>query len=140
MGGAYGKENPEQPTSNPQWPAGVTELVNQANRTGGYWINSGDWYYFEGDTIEFNKFLVKYSRLKEMPLTLVIRAGKVPVLPDWTQAATAPSDWQASVLDNIWTKETVQGKVTPKTHYTVTINLWLSGQVDLEGLKVPAGS
>ena len=137
MGGEYGKGDPKSPSWKLQWPVGVKELVNGENRVGGFWINSNDWFYFAGDTDSFNNFLEQYSKLQDTPLTLVLHAGKaLPGTLGDKETATIP-DWQVSIIDNAWTREAMKDKVLPKTQYTVTVNLWLGGQVDLKGLKVP---
>jgi hypothetical protein len=136
MGGEYGPGDPARAVSNLKWPAGVKELVNAQNRIGGYWVNSSDWFHFAGDTNALNTFLERYAQLKDTPLSVVLMVGKPRAGLGNTKGVAA--DWQLSVVDNTWTRVNEREKAPPATAYTVTVTIWLGGQVDLEQLKVPA--
>ncbi len=122
---------------NPEWPAGLTDLLNSGRRVNGYWVNANDWFFYAGDTEEFNEFIRGYAGLKETPLMLVLRSGQglTGGLGDSTR--TIKFDWQADVRRRGWSREAPPDPTGEKSKYVVLVELNTGGQVQLEKVQVP---
>jgi hypothetical protein len=125
----------------PGWPraSGLEDLVNRDGRVYGYLINSDDYFFFAGDTRDFNAFVAEYAKLKDTPLLLVLHPGKGetgqfgPSDSDEKQSF----DWEVSVL--MWARHPELADIASgeEPRHVVILDLWLGGQVELDKVKVP---
>jgi hypothetical protein len=118
----------------------LTDLANQPNRVGGYWVNSNDWFYFAGDTKALNDFLRRYAKLTETPLVLVIHPGKAPAERCVGELFAEPYDWK---LDSMYPAFTRDKKWFQKADggqwgRVAIVQAWLGGNIRLDELDVPA--
>jgi hypothetical protein len=128
-----GRDYPKGPIGVSGWPAGLAELVNVDNRVHGFLVNSQDVIFFSGNTKALNDFLMKYSKLANTKLQLVIHTGKLEVRSPWDQAARdIAADWKLSTgLHDADAKRTAAGM------FGTRVDVWLSGSIQLSDLKVP---
>jgi hypothetical protein len=130
----------------PPWPSGVEDLVNRDGRVYGYMINGDDYFFFAGDTGDFNAFVAEYARVENIPLLLVLHPGKGETgqygISDSDQKYSF--DWQVSVLR--WARHSGLADRHPELadiasgeepRHVVILDLWLGGQVELDKVKVP---
>jgi len=123
MGGTHGKGDPKKPISVSNWPQGVATLANRADRIGGYWINSSDWFHYAGDVKAFNEFLQQYAKIQGTPLTLVLVDVKEIMVTSESVASTG-YDWELSIVG--------------RSQASATVTLPLNGRIRLKDINVPA--
>lgn len=123
MGGTHGKGAPKKPVSVSTWPKGVAGLANREDRTGGYWINASDWFYYAGDAKAFNEFLQQYAKVQGTPRILVL-GGVKGLAGAFGSAAATGHDWELSVAG--WGQA------------SATVTLPLEGRIRLKDIHVPA--
>jgi hypothetical protein len=133
---ALGSDIPKGPVGSPQWPAGLTELLNRPNRVHGYFINQMDVYFYTGDVSAFNEFIAQYAALKGTSLSLTLRPGRGTANSPWDKEKTTPCDWFVNVR-RIWSKDAPADRATTKPSFSVSMSLYLGGQIDLKDVKVP---
>jgi hypothetical protein len=135
----------------PNWPAGLADLLNSRKWVYAYWINAIDHYYYSGDAKAFSAFVAKFSKLGSVPelgtvssepsepgkvlpsettLQLVLHAGK-----EMTGAFDVPKD---AKIPFEWKVET-NGWVSPGADTTIipVLELWTGGRVKLAKVKMP---
>jgi hypothetical protein len=103
----------------------------------GYFVNANDFFFYRGDTDEFNQFLQQYARLKKTPLTVVLQPG-----PGKTNFITRDDkeiafDWKVDVYCRGWAREIPPDLPGGKSQYVAIIQLHTGGQVELGKIKVP---
>lgn len=129
---------PDHPLGkNPDYPAGLYELLSGQGRVAGYFINANDYLFYHGDTKAFNKFLEGCAKLKDTPLKLVLHPGRGMTSKPWNDAKPAPFEWSVSVLRRGWHPDAPEAKAGQKGGYVVALGLWLGGDVALDALDVP---
>jgi hypothetical protein len=93
IGGQFGKGNPRSPIRNSTWPVGTEILANRADRSGGFWINSLDTFFYSGDVRAFNAFLQQYAKVQGAQV-LVLQGKDDPMALFGLQPRTGSADWQ----------------------------------------------
>jgi len=119
------------------WPEGLKELVNINARTGGFFVNSDDVFYFCGDAKAFTKFLEQYARLQDTPLRLILHPGRGMSATPWNAPKPEPIDWSLATQNRALRQMVETGKKPTQTGYDVTVHLYLGGNIDLKDLEVP---
>jgi hypothetical protein len=117
------------PAGDGGWPEAFTEIFNREDRVHGYFVNSGDVFFYAGDADAFNEFLEQCSKLEDADHELVLHPGKAKVRSPW--------DKEGRGIDGDWRLYADRRPRTPGKKYLVQVDLWLGGKVPLEGLKVP---
>ncbi|MFO8013015.1 MAG: hypothetical protein R6X20_06880 [Phycisphaerae bacterium] len=131
-----GADHPnDRPVSHEEWPDGLAEIINTKARVCGFFINASDWFYFKGDTKAFNAVLAAYAKLKDTPLRLVLHPGRCLGKAPWDKGKGTPCEWSIAVTRRGWGAP--KAKPGETGNYVVTVNLWLGGDVALDGLDVP---
>jgi hypothetical protein len=132
-----GADHPnDRPVSHKEWPDGLAEIINGTNiRICGFFINASDWFYFKGNTEVFNTVLAAYAKLKNTPLRLVLHPGRCLGKAPWDKGKGTPCEWSIAVIRRGWGAP--KAKPGETGNYVVTMNLWLGGDVALNGLDVP---
>ncbi len=122
----------------PHWPKGSYELVNQAFRVHGYWVNFYDEFFYKGGNPEMEKMVNGLSRLENVEMKVVLHAGNGQAKSPWSKAPVCPADWAVSFSGPI-PKEIAELENVPfsKAHQ-VTVDIWTGGHIDLGQLKLPA--
>ncbi len=133
---------PGYPVSqHPDWPAGLADLLNRGGRVYGYAPFVGEFFFYAGDTEEFNEFIEQYAALKGTPMKLLLHPGqgKTRTLGNYAggEDRTIPFDWELKVLYRGWHSEAPPDPTTTKPGYVVTVEAWLGGDLELEKLNVP---
>ncbi len=101
----------------------------------GYFINSSDVYFHQGDTAAFNKFVADAAQAPGAKLRIVVHQGTTHATSPWTKPpAQRPADWSATTGP----MASALGGTDPAG--TVRIDLWLGGQVKRGQAKFPAGA
>lgn len=145
---------------NSQWPTGLYEALNKADRVDGYWINSSDRLYYEGNGASLNKMLWLLAALEPRqivapasgkdsttsPITiqqgpfqplLVIHAGKGVSKSPMSNSQSVPTDWSVYVSDfRILPGE--PGQACIDRTLRIRVDVWLGGQLSLSQLDVPS--
>lgn len=121
----------------PEWPAGLADLLNSPGRVHGYFINSNDFFFYAGDTDEFNQFLEQYARLEKTPLTLVLQPG-----PGKTNSLTpddkeVPFDWNVDLYCRGWSREAPPDPTGKANRYVVVVKVFPVGRLEVSKIKVP---
>jgi hypothetical protein len=135
MGASHPKGQPVGGTNG--WPAGLKELVNIDARTGGFFVNSDDVFYFCGDAKAFTKFLEQYAKLQDTPLRLILHPGRGMSATPWNDPKPEPIDWSLATGNRAWRQIGETGKKPTQTSFDVTVHLYLGGNIDLKDLEVP---
>jgi hypothetical protein len=133
-----------QVPSSPDWPAGLKELVSRQGRVYGRHLDAptfGRGYeqvsiYFAGDSKLFNEFVQEYSRLKGTPLTLILHAGRGAVSPLAIEKRRIFFDWQVNISRYLPPKAS-DSTEKPEPGYTVSVEMWLGGNLELYKVNVP---
>jgi len=121
----------------PDWPAGLADLVNSAGRVYGHWVNANDWFFYAGDTDDFNEFLKRYSKLKDTPLTLVLHSGKGKTGHLGDPEKNTEYDWEVKVFRRGWHPEAPPDPTVTKQGYVIKVEVWLGGAPELDEISVP---
>jgi len=121
----------------PDWPEGLADFLNSPGRVHGYFVNANDFFFYRGDTDEFNQFLDQYARLEKTPLTVVLQPG-----PGKTNFITRDDkeitfDWKVDVYCRGWAREIPPDLPGGKSQYVAIIQLHTGGEVNLNKVNVP---
>ena len=117
----------------------LLELVNTGDRVGGYWLNQSDWFFFRGDAEALNKFFHRYGLIPGTPLAVIVHAGERPLtgkLGD--KEPSTPYDWTLSIVRRGWGVPRDPRLPKDRPGYVVTVNIWLSDEITLDRLQIPA--
>ncbi len=122
---------------NPDWPKGLADLLNSPGRVHGYFVNANDFFFYRGDTEEFNEFLEQYARLEKTPLTLVLQPGpgKIDFITPDDKEITF--DWEADLYCRGWAREAPPDPTGKAGKYVVTLKVYPAGGVELNKIKAP---
>lgn len=118
-----------------EWPEGLADLINSGGRVHGLMVNANDFFYFKGDTLDFNKFVAGYARLKGSSLRLKVHdgPGKASGL---MRDETIECNWKLSILRRGWAREAPEAPGSDSQHVLV-LELWADGDVDVSKVSVP---
>ena len=119
------------------WPAGLVDLVNEAGRVRGHWVNQNDFFYYQGDAAALNKFLARYAKLSDTPLTVVLHLAEDQRTGPLGKAATDAFDWKLEVIRRGWGAPLEPLRPKDKPGYVVTVHVWLGSTITLKKLEVP---
>lgn len=122
-----------------EWPARLHDLVNTGDRVGGYWVNQWDSFFYRGDVAALNEFLNRYGLIPDTPLAVIIHAGERPLtgkLGD--KEPSIPYDWSLYIVRRGWGAPRDPRLPKERPGYVVTVNVWLSDEITLDRLLVPA--
>lgn len=111
------------------WPEEFRGIFNRKDRVHGYFVNSGDVFFYAGDTKAFNGFLQQCSRLKDTDFELTLHSGQAKVRSPW--------DKQDRDIKADWRLYADRRRTTPGKKYIVQVDVWIGGKVSLDELKVP---
>jgi hypothetical protein len=122
---------------NPEWPAGLADLLNSPGRVHGYFVNANDFFFYREDTDEFNRFIEQYAGLEQTPLTLVLQPG-----PGTTNSLTPddkelPFDWEVDLYCRGWAREAPPDPTGKAGKYVVVVKVFPAGQFELGNIRVP---
>jgi hypothetical protein len=131
----FGEDQPGQPVGQrPDWPEGLADLLTRGGRVYGSnfgWLGGDeDCFYFSGDAEDFNWFLERWAQLKGVPRVLGLHPGREQATSIITKQPIGPFDWKVTVTAH-WAQS---GR-----NLEIRLELWVGGEVELEGLKIPPG-
>jgi hypothetical protein len=121
----------------PDWPEGLTELLNSEGRVYGYRVNANEWFFFADGAEAFNAFLAQYAQLEGTALTLTIHPGQGRVDPWDEDQEDIPFGWQVTVLRRGWHRDAPEAEDPDASPYLVSVDLWLGSWLDLDALEAP---
>jgi len=103
----------------------------------GYFINANDFFFYVGDTDEFNQFLDQYAKLKKTALTLILQPG-----PGKTDFITRDDkeitfDWKVNLYCRGWAREAPPDPTGKAGRYVIVLEVYPGAQVELNKIKVP---
>ena len=141
---ALGANHPKgQPVADREgWPEGLVHLVNRPGRVGGFFVNANDYFLYAGDTRALNDFLAEYGRLKQTPLSVVLRTEAAPMTDGpWDKEGQTHTDWRLSVLRRGGAPDAPHDPKAPRDRpgYVLIVDVWLGETIKGEEVKVPAG-
>lgn len=118
--------------SNGNWPEGMAELVNNAHRVHGFFVNDVDVFFFSGSATNFAAFLESYSKIRGIidRHRLILHEGVGEAKSPWGKIGRA-CDWELYGRGNGW-----RGGVI--TNYVLEVHLWTGGRISLDRITVPA--
>lgn len=124
---ALGMDYPAgQPVKLHQAPAAVNDLINNANRIHGFFVNTEDFFFYAGDTAALESFLNRYAALEGiLGHRLIVHPGKGVARSPWDGGEGMPCDWR---LD-----------VSRPTKWLLIVHVWTEGNVEMNRLTVPEG-
>lgn len=133
---ALGSDHPKGPvTGNERWPGGLEELANRQDRVHGYWVNETDVFFYNGDTVQLNQFLIDCAQLHNTSLHVVLHPGAKKARSPWDQAdRDIPVSWV--LYASFHPLEGSKPKAGDQYH--TRVDVWLGSQVKLEDLDIPA--
>ena len=125
------------PNYNSDWPKGLPDLINSADRCGGHWVNQGDFFFYRGDAAALKLFLETFGKLPNSPLVVVLHAGSKPMTGPLGGEQKTPYDWQLEIVRRGWGVPIDPRLPADEPGYIVTIHIWLSDALALENLAIP---
>ena len=120
----------------PEWPAGLAELINAGPVFHGHWVNANSEFFFLGDTGSLTRFLRRYSSLTNTPLVVVLHAGSARRSELWGEKPTDRYDWKVIVLKRGWWPG-LEKPASPQEQWVVTVDVWIDHDIRLADLVVP---
>lgn len=119
------------------WPPRLLDLVKGPSRVAGYFVNSDDYFAFQGDTAGFQRSLDTCIVFREFgKTTLHLHQGKGAFQPLAQARPAVPCDWRLDIIDEHFRGQTPE---PPHPRYHMHLHIWLGGAVKVEALKLPAG-
>lgn len=110
------------------WIKGTYEAVNLPCRVHGYWINSSDALFYQGDNAVLEQMLEQFAAIPDLKVRLILHSGKGIARSPWSKEDHGAADWQVTLYPE---------RGFGKTQNQVLVDVWLSGSIKLDGLKVP---
>ena len=121
-----------------KWPEGLKELADHRLRVHGFCVNSEDVFFFSGDTTKLNAFLTDYAKLRKTTLEIVLHPGKKNARSPWDKKPRNISvDWALYASPHPVGSAGRLRTARPGPFVT-RIDVWLGGQIELDGLRVPS--
>jgi hypothetical protein len=118
-------------------PTGLVDLMNSGGCFYGHWVNANEEFFYQGDSALLNKFMERYSKLKNTPLTLIIHAGSHRRSVLWGEKPEKSYDWKLLIQKYGWgAPETASTDADDK--YVVTVDAWIDRGIRLADLDIPA--
>ena len=114
------------------WPDAYYEIFNRKDRVHGYFVNSGDVFFYAADSKRFNTFLLECSELEDTSLELILHVGR--------KKARSPWDKKDRDIDVDWRLLADRGRRTggkAELSFMIQIDVWLGGAVSLDELQIP---
>jgi hypothetical protein len=112
----------------PDWPAGLADLINSGPVFSGHWVNANSEFFYLGNTASLERFITRYATLENPPLAVVIHAGSERGSALWGDKPKEQYDWK------VW----VQNRQIPeKQLWTVTVDVWIDRNIRLSEYKLP---
>lgn len=111
------------------WPTGLYEAVNTPERVHGYWVNSSDKLFYEGDHIKLNQMIDKLASVPGVETEVVLHAGPGTAKTAYSLKSVGPADWSVTIGG-------VLGK-GKNAFERIRFDIWLGRSLDLENLKIP---
>jgi hypothetical protein len=132
---ALGADHPNQVVSSSVWPKGMSALVNSPERVHGYFVNSGDVFFFAGDQKQFSKFLQDYAKIEGLVTKkIVVHDGIGRAKSPWKDSEGSPCDWMINGCPASWKQADADAK-----GYILEIHVWKGGAIKIEKDKLPVG-
>ena len=139
----------DQPVYLGKAPMGVNQLINNANRVHGFWVNAEDRFFFSGDASVFSLFLKQYAAIEGIAgHRLIIHPGKGVAKSPWDDGDGKSCDWMLEVAPVSW-REGHGGEIfrdkdgsRPKEgekEYLVELHAWTKGKIYIKKVKFPKG-
>ena len=119
----------------PDWPAGLAELINSGPVFHGQWVNANSEFFYLGDTASLTRFLKRYSTLKNTPLVVILHAGSARRSELWGDKPGARYDWKLLVLKRGW--GAAEKTDNPEEKWVVTVEVWIDHDIRLADMVVP---
>lgn len=119
------------------WPGGLPDLINSADRVCGYWVNANDFFYYRGDVASLNAFLAAYGKLPDIALTVVIHTGSKPETGALGGDQKTPYDWNVEIYRRGWGTPNDPRQTEKEPGYVVAVHVWLSDAITLKNLEIP---
>lgn len=110
------------------WPTGVHDIVNQANRVHGFWVNSSDTLFYRGSQADLHKMIRELAAVPNVNLVVVLHAGAGVAESPWSKKPVGPADWSVTIFGD-----------QPITRHqeNITIDIWFGGSLTLSDLVIP---
>lgn len=119
----------------PDWPSGLADVINAGPVFAGHWVNANSEFFFLGDTASLNRFLTRYSGLKDTPLVVILHAGSARRSELWGDKPAERYDWKAIVLKRGWGAPEKPDSREEK--WIVTIDVWMDHDIRLAEIVIP---
>ncbi len=114
------------------WADAYYKIFNRPDRVHGFFVNSGDVFFYAGNTKAFNEFLVQCSVLEDISFKLILHVGRQKARSPWDKEdRDIAIDWRLYV-----DRRSVK-KGEGRQPFIGEIDLWLGGSVKLAEVKVP---
>ena len=110
------------------WPAGVYDIVNQANRVHGFWVNSSDILFYQGSHAELHKMIRECAAAPNVNLVIVLHAGSGVAESPWSKQPVGPADWSVTIYGD---------QPITKHQRNIAIDIWFGGSLTLSDLVIP---
>ena len=137
---AMGGDHPINPdgvivAQQPDWPAGLADLINSGPVFSGHWVNANSEFFFLGDAASLTRFLTRYATLKNTPLLVIIHGGSARWSELWGDKPSSQYDWKVLLEKRGWGAPAKPDK--PEEQWVVTVDVWVDRNVRLSELKCP---
>jgi hypothetical protein len=122
---------------NMEWPAGLIEIVNSADRVGGYWVNQNDYFFYKGDVKAISKFVAEYGKIPNTPVSVVLHTGAKALTGKLGEKHETPYNWELHISRRGWGTPRDPRNSEKEPGYVATVHVWLSDAITLKELELP---
>lgn len=110
------------------WLKGTYEAVNLPSRVHGYWINSSDTMFYQGNNADLEQMLERFDAIQGLNVRVILHPGKGKAQSPWSNEDHGSADWKITIFAE-------KGLGNRQDH--IHVDVWLSDNVKLDRLKVP---
>lgn len=110
-----------------RWSGKLYETLNQDFRVHGFWVNSSDTLFYQGDAEKLNKMLQSIAAESCVELTVILHPVVGLAESPWSKKPVAKTDWSVMIGDGSVDKN--------PTHFRVDV--WLGNGLSLQDLELP---
>jgi len=110
------------------WLKGTHEAVNLPGRVHGYWINSSDALFYQGDNAELEQMLERFEAIPGLNVRVILHPGKGKAKSPWSQEDHGNADWKVTIFAE---------KGIGNRQDQILVDVWLNDKIKLDRLIVP---
>ena len=131
LGGEYPNG---QTLSQPDWPAGMKNLVNAEQRVGGMFVNTEDIFFYSGTARELSTFLDGFTNIQVIERhRLILHRGAGSLV----SGNGRPCDWTLQGRPGAARPKSLMGMASRDPGYVLEVHFWTEGRIALDEVAIP---